>query len=56
MPLKPRHRGPARRLCPNGGCWACLGACRGTAQRTEVVTLGKAAPPATALDEGQVAA
>jgi hypothetical protein len=39
LPLQPGERAPARRACPNGGCWSCLGACRGTAQRVEVVRL-----------------
>lgn len=41
LPVAPGARPPARRACPNGGCWACLGACRGTAARTELL---KAAP------------
>jgi hypothetical protein len=39
IPLDPGQRPPARRACPNGGCWPCLGACRGAARRVEVLRL-----------------
>ena len=39
VPLHVGQRPRARQACRNGGCWSCLGACRGTAGRTEVVRL-----------------
>ena len=39
LPLRPGERAPLRRACANGGCWACLGACRGQARRVEIVRL-----------------
>ena len=41
LPLDPGQRPPGRRACSNGGCWSCLGACRGQAVRLEVVRVPK---------------
>ncbi|MHB1261419.1 MAG: hypothetical protein ACYC2H_06855 [Thermoplasmatota archaeon] len=43
LPLAAGQRPPARRACPNGGCWACLGVCRSAAARTEVLKADKPA-------------
>ena len=49
LPLQPGQRPPARRACPNGGCWSCLGACRDKARRTETVKLRSEPDPLPAM-------
>lgn len=44
VPLAPGERAATRRACANGGCWACLGACRARAHRVEIVRLPLAPP------------